>query len=100
MNMVKADKTEVRLRADQPGSAEVTVTNQLPGPVMLNLLFSGFPGLEMALDRKELNKGEAARLSIRFAPRDKVPPAKLVAQIQVQPTGQVIPIRLIFEPAR
>jgi hypothetical protein len=98
MNPLKADKAEVRLRADKPGSDQVTVTNRLAGAVSLELHCPSLPGLEMTLDRKELNKGEVAHVSIRFEPKDKLPADRLTAQIRVPATGQVLPIRLIFEP--
>lgn len=98
LNPLKADKAEVRLRADKPGSDQVTVTSHLAGAVSLELHCPSFPGLEMTLDRKELNQGEAAHVSIRFEPKEKLPTNKLTAQIRVPATGQVIPIRLVFEP--
>jgi hypothetical protein len=98
MSMVKASKSEVRLSSDKPGSDEVILTSTMPGTVSLVLQYASMPGLDIQLDRKELKTGETARVSARWAPKDKVPPPSLMAQILVQPTGQVVSIRVSFAP--
>lgn len=99
MSMVKSSKSEVGLSSDKPGSDEVILTNTLPGTVTLVLQYPGLPGLDIQLDRKELRTGETARLSFRWEPEDKPPPPSLMAQTLVQPTAQVIAIRVRFTPS-
>lgn len=97
MQMVKADKREVRLKRNEIGSDEVVLTNHLPSAVSLVLQFSSLPGLEITLDRSELKPGESARLCFRYTPQDKVVvPDSMTAQLMVQPVSQVISVRIVF----
>ena len=99
MSMVKASKGQVHLSSDKPGSDEVILTNTMPGVVTLVLQYASMPGLDIQLDRKELKTGETARLAVRWAPKDKAPPPSLMAQILVQPIGQVFAIWVNFTPS-
>ncbi len=98
LSMVKADKSEIRLKRSQCASGEVVITNNFPGTVSLVLQYSSLPGLEIKLDRTELAKGEAARASFRYKPQDNVPvPDRMMVQFMVQPTYHVIPVWLYFD---
>jgi hypothetical protein len=96
LKQVKVDRTEVKLSSFEPASAEVTVSNQMPGSIGLSLSFSGFPGFKARLDRTGLGAGESAKILLECKPEDRRPKPTLTLQLTVEPTGQVIPIRVLF----
>ncbi len=96
LGKVTADKTEVRLSSYEPASAEVTVTNRMPGQVQLRLEYNGFPGFEAKLERSELQANETTKLLLRIEPRDKGPKPTLTVNLRVEPLNQVIPIQVTF----
>jgi hypothetical protein len=93
---VVADKAEVRLRGEVPGSDSLIVTNRMPGTVRLALESTAVPGLDIQLSRKELKAGEQARVFFYWEPAGKVPASAATVRLTVDPTGQIIPIRVIF----
>jgi hypothetical protein len=94
---VLCDRSEVRLTAQAP-TAEVVLTNTLPGAVSLKIGARQAPWLEAALDRQELAPRGAARLRLRYRPQAAAP-APVALMVRVEPTGQVIPIQVLFGPA-
>ncbi|MDP2997757.1 MAG: hypothetical protein Q8N47_09730 [Bryobacterales bacterium] len=96
MKQVKVDRTEVRLSSFEPASAEVTVSNHMPGSISLSLSFNGFPGFKARLDRTSLASGQSARILLECKPEDQRPKPTLTLQLTVEPTDQVIPIRVLF----
>ena len=96
LKQVKVDRTEVRLSSFEPASTEVTVSNAMPGSIGLSLSYNGFPGFKARLDRTELGAGESARVLLECKPEDQRPKPTLTLQLTVEPTGQVIPIRVLF----
>ncbi len=96
MKQVKVDRTEVRLSSFEPASAEVTVSNQMPGSISLSLSYNGFPGFKARLDRTDLASGESAKILLECKPEDQRPKPTLTLQLTVEPTSRVIPIRVLF----
>jgi len=86
-SLVKADKAAVSLA---PGQTEqVTISNSAQGPMSISV--SGAPpGVEVRLDRMDLNAGEKAVLSLRAGPDAKAG----VLSVRVEQTNQVIPISI------
>jgi hypothetical protein len=95
---VLCDKSEVRLTAQAP-TAEVVLTNTMPGPVSLKIAAPQAPWLEAALDRQELAPRDAARLRLRYRPQAAAP-APVALMVRVEPSGQVIAIQVLFGPAQ
>ncbi len=94
---VKTDKRELMLSSYEKVEGEVKITNGLMGPIKLRADIDGrFPGLTFELDKSELKAGEVATLKITCDPKDRVPKPTLTAQIFVEPTGQVLPVKLLF----
>ncbi len=96
LGKVTVDKAEVRLSSYEPASAEITVTNRMPGQVQLRLEYNGFPGFEAKLDREELKANETAKLLLKVEPRDKAPKPTLTVNLRVEPLSRVIPIQVTF----
>ena len=93
---IKVDRTEVKLSSYEPASAEVSVSNQMPGEISLSLSYNGFPGFKASLDRTKLGAGQTAKILVECKPADKRPKPTLSLQLQIEQTNQVIPIRVTF----
>ncbi len=96
LKQVKVDRNEVKLSSYEPASAEVIVTNQMPGSINLSLDYAGFAGFKVALDRKSIGSGETARIRLECKPENKAAKPTLTVKLLVEPTGQTIPIRVTF----
>jgi hypothetical protein len=94
---VTADKSEVRF-GNRASSSEVIVKNGLLGIISLKLLapVPEIPGLEVKLERDQVPAHETGRIFFRYTPQPKAPKIATVS-LEVQPTNQTIPIRVIFE---
>jgi hypothetical protein len=97
LSAVQADKTDVRLSGYEPSSAEVHIKNGMLGPVHLSVNIDGaFPGLIAQLDKTDVKGGDTAALKIACDPKDRSAKPTLTARVTVQPTEQVLNIRLTF----
>lgn len=96
--LVTADKSLVTL-AKTPASETVTIKNGMPGWVKLVLERPRLeiPGLELTLDRADVQGGQTATLTIRYDPKGQKPtvPAAYL-NVLVEPVGTLIPIRMVF----
>lgn len=98
MKAVKADKAEVTLSAAKPSVETVTVTNGMPGWVTLRLQKPDLAGLEAELDRTQLQVNQTAKLTLRYKPQPGAgAPAPARIQMLVEPTGVILPVRIIFQ---
>lgn len=93
---VRADKSEVRLSPATASSDEVTISNSLPGWVRMELRMLPVPGLEVKLDRRDVQPGQSAHVSFRFEPTDGLRRPAVTVRVEIEPTGEVIPIRVSF----
>ncbi len=96
LSWVRPSKFELRFSSAKAGSDEVTLANKGPAAATLIMAYSEMPGLEITLDRKEIPPGDAARLTARWAPGKLPPPPTIPISIVVQPTGQLVMIRVEF----
>jgi hypothetical protein len=97
-NAVKASKAEVALQSVVPSSDEVTLTNQFEAPVTLQLEWPEMDGLSVKLNKDKLEPKESATVTVAFKPLNKAWKPDVAANVRVQPTTQVIPIRITFIP--
>lgn len=98
---VKADKTTVKL-ASAPASDSVRINNGMRGWIKLVIGQPRFdvPGLTLTLDQENVRAGEAATISIHYDPKGEKAPAPFInVDVRVEPTGELIPIRIVFPPA-
>lgn len=87
MGKVKADKQALELEAGDSGA--VTLTNSALGP--MNITLSGrISGVDVKLDKVNLNAGDKAVLSVATHPGAE----SGTLSIQVEQTNEVIPIRI------
>lgn len=97
LRQIRVSKTTVMLSTAKPSSDEVVITNGMPGPVSLTFSSESRPGYEAKLERESIESGEEARILFHFEPTGEGPTPPIAAEITVNPTGQVIPIRVRFE---
>ncbi len=96
--LVSADKRKVVLEPSSDWTAQVTITNRMPGGVSLSTRSPSVRGLELQFDRTELKSSESARLTVRFDPSAGKPPSFVRARIMVMPTQRLIPLTIQFAP--
>jgi hypothetical protein len=97
LSQVQADKDSVRLSSYEPSKAEVRVRNGMQGEIKLRIGMDGaFAGLTAKLDKETLSAGDTAVLTFICKPKDKSAKPMVSAQVIVEPTQQVIPIKLTF----
>ena len=90
---VSLDKNEVRLGT----SAEVVITNGLPGAIHLTLEIDKFEGLSGALDRSEVSPNDKSKVLFEYSGSPSGRKEPLQARIIVQETQQVIPVNIILQ---
>ncbi|HKX00395.1 MAG TPA: hypothetical protein VJN43_21835 [Bryobacteraceae bacterium] len=93
---VHADKLIARLNPREASSDQVTITNDLPGTVTLQLDTLKVPGFDARLDRTQLKGGEKAVLSLHFQPGKRAP-RSMLANVTVQPINTLLRIQVLFQ---
>jgi hypothetical protein len=96
LNSVKASKTDISLRCYETSSETVEITNGMPGAISLSTEGSPVAGLEMKLDRVQLQAGETAKLSFHYVPPTKHAKPPAVAVVKVDPLGQRLEFNITF----
>jgi hypothetical protein len=96
LSQVKLEPSYIQIPGYQKSSAEAILTNRMQGNITLRLDYPGFKGLEIKLDKTELASGESAKISIQLNPENKAPKPTVTAQIHVEPTNQVLPLKVSF----
>jgi hypothetical protein len=96
LSWVRPSRSEIQFRSAKAGSDELTLTNRGAGAATLIMQYADMPGLEVKLDRTEIKKGEAARLTARWAPGKIPPPSTIPVQILIEPTGQLVTLLVSF----
>lgn len=99
MSAITTDKDTLKLSSYQKSNDTVTLTNHLPGTVVLTLDFAPVPGLTGKLDKKELREGESAKVSVQFDPKDRQPKQPVAIRVRVDPTAQVVLVAATFATA-
>jgi hypothetical protein len=93
---VTADKQDVRFPA-KGGSAEVIISNSLPGNITLKLQSPETPGLEARLERSQIPSKGSGRVLLKYTPQSQEPKPTTVS-VLVESTNQTIPIHVVFDP--
>ncbi len=99
LNSVKADRNAVDIVPGKGAQEQVRIVNSMPGQVRLRLDFTPVGALTARLDKNVLNSNETAVLSIEYEPKPGMPQVDSVARVSVDPTGQVIPVKIHFQAA-
>lgn len=94
MNAVQADRTAVKLSKSPGGEEKVTIANQMPGAVKLQIAEDSYPGLEIKFDKTDLRAGEKAVLTIRNVAAKEY--LTRTVRVLVQPINRAIDIIVSF----
>ena len=103
LQSVKISKSEIRLDSTKANEDSVEVFNGMPGSISLSVDKTGQSALIVKLEKAELKAGEKTRVVFRYDPDDPViacgdcakrVQGTIVAQLRIQPTGQVFPISI------
>jgi hypothetical protein len=100
VDQVKVDKSAVALSSYQPASGEVSVSNNLPGQVTVEVNYPPIDGLTVTVDKKVLKTGESAKVLFDCKPTNSAPKGTITANIVVQPLNQIFPITVTFAVPR
>ena len=96
LEAVKVSTKEVRLSSYEPSTAEISITNTMPGIVNLEVNHTPIRGLTAKFDKTELKQNESATLRFEYSPPDKQPKPTLIGYLHVRQTGQNIPLTMTF----
>jgi hypothetical protein len=103
LGQVKVSGSAVALNSFEPASGELTVSNNLPGQVTVEVNYPPMDGLTITVDKQVLKSGESAKVLFDCKPKTSAPKGTITANIVVQPLNQVFPITVTFavpRPAR
>jgi len=109
LQSVKTDKSEIKLDAGKVNEDSVEVSNGMPGPITISVDKISQAGLSVKIEKSELKGGEKTRIIFRYNPNDlaiqcgdcaKHVNGTVTAQVQVQPTSQVLPISITIAPGQ
>jgi hypothetical protein len=90
---VTLDKQELRFAADDHAPQKVTVKNNLPGPLTLQVITMS-PALTIALAQPTLPAG--GTVDVTVAQTDAAGPKPDKLELLIQPTGQSLSIPIIY----
>lgn len=96
VNQVKVSGSAVALSSYEPASGAITVTNNLPGQVTVDVNFPPVEGLTISVDKKTLKAGESAKVLFDSKPVNSTPKGTITANIVVQPLNQIFPVTVTF----
>jgi len=87
LNKVQVDRRSIAIKPGE--SSEVHIANTAPGVMTISTAGSA-PGITAQLSKTSLNSGESAVLKVKAAENAR----SGTIQIQVQPTGEIIPVQI------
>jgi hypothetical protein len=94
---VSPDRLIATLRASEPSSDKITIQNQMPGSVKIELRYAHVPGLEVKADSTEIAAGKSAVVSFHYVPGKDAPPRSVLVEVAIEPTNAVISLHLAFK---
>ncbi len=100
VNQVKVSGSAVALSSFQAASGAITVTNNLPGQVTVDVSFPPVEGLTVTVDKKTLKEGESAQVLFDSKPLNSTPKGTIQAKIVVQPLNLTFPVTVTFAVRR
>jgi len=74
----------------------VTVKNNMPGVIVVQVEHSDLPGLEVKVSKAELKPGETTKVIFTYKPEKPLEKPELNAAVRVPATLQVFPLTVEF----
>jgi len=90
---VVIDKREMDLTASP--AAVATIVNKLPGKATVHIEGSVPEGLDVQLDRTELNGGESAKVTVKLVDAAKLVSPPYTVRVRVDPLNQTIALKIL-----
>ena len=100
VSQVKVSGSVVALSSYEPASGAITVTNNLPGQVTVDVNFPPVEGLTVTVDKKTLKAGESAKVLFDSKPVNSTAKGTITANIVVQPLNRTFPVTVTFAVPR
>lgn len=94
--MVKVDKMNVNLLADQPSKEEIHVRNEMPGSVSISIDPVKVPGFKITAAKTEIEAKGETTVAFEYDGSSSKSPSPVTARIHVNPTGQVFSVQVTF----
>jgi len=88
------DKKEISLTPASP-SATATLSNKLPGKATLHIENAAPEGLDVQLDRAELNGGESAKLTVKLVDAAKLTAPPYTVRVRIDPLNQTFALKVL-----
>jgi len=106
LSKVSIDKKEITLKSFEPASAQVQVTNNMPGGVEVTVDPLPYKGMHVKVDTPDLAQGGKATITISYDPADpailcgactrKVALPPITAMVRIMPISMVFPVQITF----
>lgn len=93
---VKADKPMVSLRSKETSTDQVSILNQMPGPVTIDVRLPDVSGLNVQTDRRQIPPNEKAILTFTYKPDENTPKGPVAVDVVVEPLHSVIALHVTF----
>jgi hypothetical protein len=95
---LKADPGRIVIPADKPSTTVAKIRNRFPGVMKIDLHWVRLDGLSASADKKVLNQGEEAEVTIRYEPVGLArPPKNHAVWIETNPMRSATPILIEFQ---
>jgi hypothetical protein len=95
LEQVKVDRKALQFPYNKGGTERISITNAMQGKLTVSLGSLIPTGIEASLGGSEIPAGGSVVLTVKAAPVE-APRGPVTIEVSVQPTGQVIPIRIVW----
>ena len=96
LGKVTASKSEIKLCGCGEPVFDVAINNAMPGEVRLTLEPVDVPGLRVSLKDTTLKPNQSTKLILEYDGAEKPPSSPVPVAIHVDPTGELIVVKMIF----
>jgi len=97
LNLVKLSKRQMLVKGYEASSDQIEIENGMPGELNLDVQGPRIETVQWSLSKKRLASGEHAIFKVTHEPTDKSIKPDLVLRLVIDPIGQVIPVRVVFD---
>lgn len=95
---IRVSPERVYMRADDVSVSKATIQNTFAGVMQVDLRWVALDGLSASIDKKELQSGETAEVTIRFEPPGLATPPRIHAVwVETYPMRSGTPITIEFQ---
>ena len=105
LQKVAIDRAEVQLKGYETSRDEIHLINSMPGPIHINITFPASKGVAVKPEKADVQAGEKLTIVFSYDLEEaaslcheclKFVKPTIMANLQVEPTGQTLPIKITF----